>query len=211
MAAMDFPDFLKRYQMQLLGVAIDDVFPGAVVDKARHGYLPQGHLREVLTGQKSAFWDTEMNAANLAYGSIERTISLSGRASLSEMGVSIDGGLRSARSATFMITGVYARSFKNGEGHATRLTLIPMIHALRATEKVKWKLVNGKWIVTETYYAREATLSFEATRRANIKADVEKAGGVKVGGGGAVTWTTKSQLTIAQNDQVPFAFRGWKV
>src|SRR2546425_13166507 len=97
MGALEFPEFLKRFQMQLLGVATDDVFPGEVVDKARRGYLPQGHLQEILTGQPAQFWKTEMNGANLAYGTVERTISLGGQASLSEMGVNIQGGLQSAK------------------------------------------------------------------------------------------------------------------
>ena len=211
MPALDFSDFIKRHGLQLLTVSNTDVFPGAVVDKARRGYLPEGHLREVLPGQPAQFWDTEMNAANLIYGSVERTLSLGGQASLSEMGVNVQGGLNSAKSATFSITGVYPRTFANGEGHATRLTLIPMIHALREADRPRWKLVNGKWIVTETYYASEATLTFETGRGGNLKADIDKAGGVRVSGGGTVAWKTKNSFTITKNDQVPFGFRGWKV
>src|SRR5262245_37152539 len=211
MAALDFSEFIKRHRLQLLAVANTDVFPGAVVDKARRGYLPQGHLREVLMGQPHRFWDNEMSGANLVYGTVERTFSLRGQTSLSEMGVSVQGGLESAKSAIFSITGVYARTFTNGEGHATMLTLVPMIHDLRKTDKTRWKLVNGKWIVTETYYASEATLTFETSRKGNLKADVEKAGGVRVSGGGTVAWKTKNAFTITKNDQVPFGFRGWKV
>jgi hypothetical protein len=211
MAALDFSEFVKRHGLQLLTVANTDVFPGAVVDKARRGFLPQGHLREVLGGQPPGFWDTEMSDANLVYGSTERTISLGGHSSLSEMGVSVEGGLQAARSATFSITGVYARTFKNGEGRATMLALVPLIHALRRTDKVRWKLVNGKWIVTETYYATDATLTFETKRGANLKADVAEAGGVRVSGDGEVAWRTKNSFTITRNDRVPFGFRGWKV
>ena len=211
MPALDFSEFIRRHGLQLLTVSNTDVFPGAVVDKARRGYLPQGHLREVLVGRSPQFWDTEMNGANLVYGRVERTVNLGGQASLSEMGVSVEGGLESAKSATFSITGVYARTFTNGEGHATRLTLIPMIHRLRELDRTRWKLVNGKWIVTETYYAREATLTFETSGGSNLKTKIDRAGGVTVSGGGTVTWQGKRSLMITKNDQVPFGFRGWKV
>jgi len=211
MPALDFPQFLKRYALQLLAVSITDVAPGEVVDKGRRGFLPQGHLQEILVGQSMGFWETELNGANLVYGSVERTISLEGTASLSEMGVEIGGGLKSARSVTFAITGVHARSFMNGPGHASMFSLVPLVNALKKGDREKWKLVNGKWIVTETYYATEATVSFETSGGANLKAQVDEAGGVHVGGNGAIEWTSKKSFTIIENDGVPFGFRGWKV
>ena len=211
MPALEFPQFLKRYALQLLAVSNSDLAPGEVVDKGRKGFLPQGHLQEILGERSPGFWDTEMNLANLVYGSVERTISLDGTASLNEMGVQIGGGLKSARSITFNITGVHARTFLNGPGHASMFALTPVVHALRKGDREKWKMVNGKWIVTETYYATEATVSITTSGAVDVKAQVEEAGGVHVGGSAAVQWTTKKSFTITQNDGVPFGFRGWKV
>jgi hypothetical protein len=211
MPALDFPQFLKRFGIQLLGVANTDVAPGEVVDKAKKGFMPQGHLQEILTSQPSAFWDTEFNRANMVYGTVERTFSLAGRASLTEMGVQISGGLRSAKSVTFSITGVNARTFINGPGHASMFSLVPLVNHLKEADRPRWKLVNGKWIVTETYYATEATVSFQTSGGVNLKAQVDEAGGVQAGGDGKVEWTSKKSFTITQNDGVPFGFRGWKV
>ena len=208
MPALNFPQFLKRYALQLLAVSITDVAPGEVVDKGRRGFLPQGHLQEILIGQPVGFWETELNGANLVYGSVERT---KGPASLSEMGIQIGGALKSARSVTFAITGVHARSFVNGPGHASMFSLVPLVNGLKKGDREKWKLVNGKWIVTETYYATEATVSFATSGGANLKAQVDEAGGVHVGGSGAIEWTSKKSFTISENDGVPFGFRGWKV
>jgi hypothetical protein len=211
MPALDFPQFLKRFGIQLLGVANTDVAPGEVVDKARKGFMPQGHLQEILSSQPSAFWDTELNRANMIYGTVERTLSLDGSASLTEMGVQISGGLKSAKSVTFSITGVNARTFVNGPGHASMFSLVPLINALKGTDRSKWKMVNGKWIVTETYYATQAAVSFQTSGGVNLKAQVEEAGGVRAGGGGQVEWTSNKAFTMTQNDGVPFGFRGWKV
>jgi hypothetical protein len=211
MPALEFPQFLRRYALQLLAVANTDVMPGEVVDNGRRGFLPQGHLQEILGERTKGFWDTEMNLANLVYGSVERTISLDGTASLNEMGVQIGGGLKAARSVSFSITGVHARTFLNGTGHASMFTLMPLVHALKKGDRRNWKMVNGKWIVTETYYATEATVSFATSGSVDVKAQVEEAGGVHVGGSAAVQWTSKKSFTITQNDGVPFGFRGWKV
>lgn len=211
MPALEFPEFLSRQQLQLLAVSTDDVIPGAVVDKARRGFAPQGHLQEILTEEPPTFWDTEMNHANLVYGTVERSVGLGGKASLSEMGVRIEGGLSRARSATFAITGVYARTFVNGPGHASMFSLAPKIHDLKKLDKPRWKLVNGKWIVLEAFYATEAAVSFVTSGDANLRANVEAAGGISVSGGGHATWKGKRAFTIAGNDKVPFAFRGWKV
>ena len=70
---------------------------------------------------------------------------------------------------------------------------------------------NGKWIVLETYNATEATISFATSADVNLKAHVEKAGGVTVSGGGGVSWKGKRSFSITGNNQVPFGFRGWKV
>src|SRR5262245_10674215 len=106
MATLMLPDFLKRFQLQLLGVATDDVLPGAVVDKARRGYLPLGHLGEILTEEPASYWETEQNRANIVYGSIEQEIGLGGKASLSQFGVEVSGGLSRATAATLTITGI---------------------------------------------------------------------------------------------------------
>jgi len=211
MPALEFPEFLKRHQLQLLAVSTDDVIPGAVVDQERRGYAPQGRLEEILAAEPPAFWDTEMNQANLVYGTVERTFSLAGKASLTEMGVRIDGGLARAKSATFAITGVYARTFMNGSGHASMFSLVPKLHDLKKADKPRWKLVNGKWIVLETFYASEARISFDTSGEVNLKAEVDAAGGANVSGSGGIKWTGKRAFTITGNNQVPFAFRGWKV
>jgi hypothetical protein len=211
MPALDFPTFLKRFQLQLLGVSTDDVLPGEVVSKAKKGFMPQGHLSELLTAVSEAYWETEQNPANIVYGSVEKEFNLTGKASLSEMGVVVSGGLGKASSATFSITGVSARTFKNGTGHASLFSLTPKVFALKKADKAKWKLVNGKFIVLETYYASEVTVEFTTGGNVDLKADIDEQGAVTASGGATITWKGKRSFTVAKNDKVPFAFRGWQV
>lgn len=211
MPAVKFPAFMKRYQLQLLGVATDDVLPGAVVDRAKRGYIPQGHLRDLLPSEPARFWETEQNQANIVYGRVERDIKLGGKSSLSEMGVQIGGGLERASSATLAITDILARTFVSTSGHASLFSLSPKVFALRQSDKTSWRLVNGKWIVLETYYASEVTVEFTTNGNIDLQADIAGKGGVTASGSGAVTWTGKRSFTITNNNAVPFAFRGWQV
>ena len=211
MAALALPTFLKRFQLQLLGVATDDVLPAAVVDRAKKGYLPLGHLSEILIDEPPSYWKTEQNPANIVYGSVEREYKLGGKASLSEMGVQVSGGLARASAAKFSITGILARTFVNGPGHASLFSLTPKVFALKKTDRVRWRLVNQKWIVLETYYASEVLVEFATSGNVDLKAELDELGAVTVSGNATVSWKSKRSFTVSKNDRVPFAFRGWQV
>ena len=72
-------------------------------------------------------------------------------------------------------------------------------------------MVNNRWVVLETYYAAEATVSFAASGNVDLEAAVNRAGGVSVQGDAGVAWKGNKSFTISRNTAVPFAFRGWKV
>ncbi len=210
MAALKFPAFLRKHDLQLLVVATEEIRPGTVLDRKKHGFLPQGHLQAVLD-RPPRFWAVVLRRANLAEGTIERTISLSGKSSLDEMGVEIGGGLERASAVTFSIDKVSARTFAQGAGRASKLALVPLVGALRKSDPATWKAIKGRWIVLETYHASEATLVFDVRGDADLVSDVQAAGGARVHGAGTLRWTSKRSFTIAQNNAVPFAFRGWTV
>lgn len=211
MAALKFPAFLRKHDLQLLAVAIEDIAPGTVLDRKKRGFLPQGHLRELLGDRPARFWSVVLRKANLSEGTIERTVALTGKSSLSEMGVEVGGGLERASSVTFAITKVSARAFTQGTGRASKLALLPLLAGLRQAEPAAWRAIKGKWVVLETYHASEATLSFSTKTDVDLEAQVDAAGGASVHGGGKLRWTSKRSFRIAQNNAVPFAFRGFRV
>jgi len=210
MAGIKLPQFLRRYNLTMLAVATDDIVPGAVLSKKR-GHTDQGRLSEIITSKPAKFWKTELNAANIVYGTVERSLSLKGKTSLNQMGAKIEGGLSRARSVEFSISEVKARTFRNGPGHASMLSLVPLVNNLRRTNRAAWKQINGSLIVLEVYYASEVTLTFTTNGNVDLKADIAKAGGVEAGGDAGITWKGKRSFKIAGNTTVPFAFRGWKV
>lgn len=204
MPGLPFPQFLKRYGITLLFSSDPGVKPGAIIEKRRQGYFSAGTLEQIFKDPPPA-WDTALQPANLVYGSVDRSLSLNGKASLNELGISIDGGLSRARSVNFYISGVKCRVFVN----QSKITLIPRLQELRRDNKPLWKLVNNNIIADYTYYATEVTAEFDVDGSVDLKAEIENR--IRVGGNAAVSWQSKSKFVISNNEAVPFGFSGWMV
>jgi hypothetical protein len=204
MAYLPFPQFLNRYGIKLFFSSVADTKPGAVIKRQKRGFFVIGTLDDVLGGG-SAKWSSTLQDANFVYGRVDRTLSLKGKASLKEFGVSIDGGLNRATAVTYQITGVKARSFKT----QSRIKILPELENLRLTNKAKWKLINNCWIAEYVYYATEFTVKFDAATGVKLKADFENR--VKVSGEAELDWKTDRSFTITNNLEVPFGFSGWQV
>ncbi len=204
MAALQFPQFLGRYDIKLFFSSVDDTIPGGIIDKNKRGFLPVGHLSDYVDFPKSK-WKTEMKEANFVYGNIERQLSLKGKASLNQFGVSIGGGLGMAKSVKFNIEEVKARGFVK----PMRLLLIPEVHAIKKKSRKTWKLINGKCVVDYCYYATKVTFDFE--REGNFDIQAEIANVIEVGGDATVDWKSKKSFVVTNNDNVPFGFSGWTI
>jgi hypothetical protein len=139
------------------------------------------------------------------YGTVQRSLSLSGKASLNEFGINIGGGLSNARSVNFYISGVKCRTFVN----QSKITLIPRLQELRKTNKSLWKLVNNNRIADYTYYATEITVDFEAGGNANLQAEIENK--LTISADASINWKSSSRFVISNNDAIPFGFSGWMV
>ncbi len=211
---LDFPQFLKRFNLLLLPVSTDDIVPGAVLDTGGffdRGFTYQGHLNELMPRIPDDFWETELNRANLVTGAVSHSVSLRGKSALSFWGVNVSGGLTRARSARVRITGIHARSFADGKGHASILTLRPLLARLKVAQPEAYQVLINDYVVMETFYASECIIDLDANSDANLRAEVELAGGIQVGGEGQAAWKSNSSFVVSQNVEVPFAFSGFRV
>jgi hypothetical protein len=204
MASIRFPQFLRRYGITLLFVSTTDVIPGAIIEKKKKSFFPIGRLHQIF-GDPAADWATELKDANFAYGTVERSLSLKGKSSLTEFGVDVSGGLRRAKKVKFGITNVICRSFET----QNKLTIIPRLNTLRLTDKATWDLVNDKWIADYTYYASEVTFDFDVDAGVDLKAEIENK--INLSADAGIEWTSKRSFTITKNQNVPFGFSGWRV
>ena len=204
MSNLPFPQFLQRYGITLLFASDPGIIPGAILEKRRRGYFAAGRIDQLFNDPPPA-WDTQLQSANLVYGTVQRSLSLNGKASLDEFGISISSGLSSARSVDFFISGVKCRTFLN----QSKISLIPRLQELRKTNKALWKLVNNKQIADYTYYATEITVEFETEGKSDLQAELRN--NVVVSGNASLEWKTKSKFVISNNDAIPFGFSGWVV
>jgi hypothetical protein len=204
MAHLPFPQFLQRYGITLLFSSDPGIIPGTILEKRRRGYFSAGRIDQLFNDPPPA-WDTRMQPANLVYGTVQRSLSLNGKASMDEFGINISGGLASARSVDFFISGVQCRTFVN----QSKITLIPRLQDLRKNDKALWKLVNNKQVADYTYYATEITVAFEAEGKADLQAELQNK--IVVTGNTSLEWKSSSRFVISNNDDIPFGFSGWVV
>jgi len=205
MAALSFPQFLRRYGIKLLVTSTPDIVPGAVIERRKKGYFKYGHLQAILGGS-DASWECRLQPANFVYGTIERTLSLKARASLSEFGVSIGGGLERAKSVSFFLQNVQAKIFLS----RTKMDLIPEIFKYRDNNRKKWNAeLNNKWVADYTYYATQVTFSFETEGSIDLQADIAQ--NVSVSASSGIVWKSKKSFTVTNTDDVPFGFSGWQL
>jgi hypothetical protein len=204
MASLPFPQFLQRYGITLLFAGKPSIIPGTLIERRQRGYFDVGSLGQVLEGPSSD-WETYLQSANFVYGNIERSLSMAGKASLDELGISINGGLGQVRSVTFNITGVKCRTFLK----QSKILLIPRLQELRRTNRPLWKLVNNNWIADNTYYATDVSVEFDVDGNIDLQAEIQAK--LSLAPNASIDWKSKSKFVIANNDAVPFGFSGWRV
>lgn len=204
MSKLPFKQFLRRFGITLFFDADDSIVPGTVIEKVKKGYHAKGHLKSLINLPDTR-WEHELRNANMVYGTVERTLSLSGKSKLNEFGVNISGGLGKATSVSFHITGVKARIFKDLD----EFTLIPLTDRLRKNHPDKWALLNGHTVATKLYHATEVKYHFKCQGNVNLEAAISNK--LHVAAGTKITWDTKKFFTITKNESVPFGFYGWKV
>jgi len=204
MPGLPFSQFLKRYGITMLFSSDPGVLPGAIIEKRKQGYFSAGTLAQVFNDPPSA-WDTLLQPANLVYGTVERNLSLNGRASLNEMGIAISGGLTRAKGVNFFISGVQCRVF----AHQSKITLIPRLQELRRGNKDLWKIINNKTIADYTYYASEMTVSFDVETGIDLRAEINQQ--IHIEPTTNLQWQSESKFIISKNDTIPFGFSGWMV
>lgn len=204
MAALKFTQFLRRYDIRLFFSSVEDTIPGSLISKDKKGYFPVGHISDYLDNP-NLDWTTEMKEASMVYGTVERELSLGGRASLNEFGVGIHGGLGKAKSVKFYIEEVRAMGFLK----PMRLNLIADSHELKKSNKKTWKLINNKCVVDYTYYASKVTFDFEREGNFDLKAEIINK--ITASAETEIKWKSKSSFVVTNNTKVPFGFSGWEI
>jgi hypothetical protein len=203
---MDFHGFIRRHisGLKLLPIATEQYVPGVILEPEKMRFF--GHLRDVLPEEPESSWAYTRTEANMIYGSLNSSRKM--RSGLSILNLfSLKGGFGQDLRVRFEIGGV-----RGAYLNTNQLTLQPRVNALRSTDRRgRWRLVNNKLVVMETYYASDVSVLFYRENEVMTQAELEEVSGLDMRAGIDYQWKGGRELVISRNDSVPFGVRGFIV
>lgn len=204
MSTLTFKQFLSGYGIRMLFVATEDIQPGIVIHQDRQGFFKYDDLYRAF-GQLPADWSHALRKANMITGTVTRSLSLAGKSSLNEFGVTIHGGLARTKRVTFKLSDIKARSLTS----RTRADIETAIAQLKNTDKPRYRRYAHKYALDQTFYANTFEVEFDVQGKADLRGELD--GKIDVQGGAEMTWTSRRSFRIAHNADVPFGFAGVRI
>ncbi len=203
---MKFQQFIRKHipGLRVLPVSTCQYLPGVILDPEKMILL--GHCRDVLPHLDESNWAIKDAQANMIYGTVSNERKAS--AGLRLMGVlGLAGKMESDLRVQIDIDDVRAKYLSINQIH-----LHPHINDLRKTQRRgAWRMINNRYVVTETFYASEFKVSFYRKNENVGRASLEKYASIDVSAEVVAAWEEDRFLVISQNDQLPFGVRGFLV
>ncbi len=203
---MEFQRFIRKHLpgLKILPVSTTRVIPGAIIDPHRMQVF--GHCREVLPDEPEETWAYAYSEASMIYGTITANRKL--RSGARVMGIfSLGGSYGKDMNVHIEINDIRGAILKTSQ-----LALQPMVNELRSIDRRgRWRLINNKLVVLETFYASGFTATFFRQEQMVTQAELEEITRIDIDASVDYQWTTGQQLVITNNDSVPFGVRGFVV
>lgn len=203
MAKVTFKQFLGKYGIRMLFVSSENIYPGIALQPDKQGFFKYDDLYKAF-GETEDQWTSGLQQANLITGTITRSLSLNGRSSLDEFGISIDGGLSRTSKVTFKISDIKAQTLTL----RTRADIETAIDKMKKSDKSRYKRYAGKIALDQTFYASNFTAEFDVAANVDLRSEIENR--IKLAAGAEIKWASKKSFQIASNAAVPFGFAGIK-
>lgn len=203
---MKLHSFISKHipGLRLLTVSLENYVPGAILDPEKMRFL--GHCRDVLPEEPDTSWSYTKSKANMLYGIISYDKKIHGNTRL--LGVlQVSGGHSHDLRAHMSITDIRGASLD-----ISQILLQPKLNQLRRIDRRgRWRQINNRFVITETFYAREVEVKFFRNDKILLKGDLDKISRLHVEAGLESHWETDKSLIIANHDKVPFGVRGFRV
>lgn len=203
---MEFQRFIRTYLagLKILPVSTTQIIPGVIIDRERMHVF--GHCREILPDEPEETWAYGHSDASMIYGTI--TANRKMRSGVKVMGIfSLGGGYDKDLNVHLEITDIRGAILKTSQ-----LALQPKVNKLRSADRRgRWRLINNKLVVLETFYASEFTATFFRNDQMVTQAEIEDISGLDVEASIDYQWKAGRQLVVTQNAKVPFGVRGFVV
>lgn len=203
---MEFRRFIRTHLsgLRILPLSTTNYVPGVILDRDKLRLF--GHGREVLPDADESIWEYGKAEASMIYGTI--TANRKMKSGVKVMGIfSVDGGFDRDLSVHLELTDIRGASL-----HISQMALQPKLIALRSSDRRgRWRLINGKLMVMETFFASEFTATFFRRDQMVTQAELEELSKIDVDASVEYQWKADRQLVITQNSKVPFGVRGFVI
>lgn len=203
---MDFQRFIRKHiaGLKLLPISTEQYVPGVILEPEKLRFF--GHCRDVLPDEPESTWEYRRTVANMLYGSLSSSRKM--RSGLSVLGLfSLRGGFDHDLRVNFHVNDV-----RGAYLNTNQMALQPKINALRSEDRRgRWRLVNNKLIVLETFYATEVTVGFYRDEEVMTQVELEEISRIDMQAEIEYQWKGGRELVISQNASVPFGVRGFIV
>jgi hypothetical protein len=203
---MEFQRFVRTHLsgLRILPLSTTNYVPGVILDREKLRIF--GHCREVLPDVDESVWKYGKAEANMIYGSITANRKLN--SGVKVMGIfSLGGKYDRDISVHLEINDIRGASL-----NISQMALQPKIIELRSIDRRgRWRLINGKLVVMETFFASEFTATFFRHDQMVTQAELEEITRIDVDASVDYQWKSGRQLVVTQNSQVPFGVRGFVV
>lgn len=203
---MEFKRFIRTHLsgLRILPLSTTNYVPGVILERKKLRIF--GHCREVLPGADEAIWEYSKAEASMVYGTITANRKL--KSGVKVMGIfSLGGGYDHDLSVHLEMNDIRGASL-----NISQMALQPKLNALRSVDRRgRWRLINGKLMVMETFFASEFTATFFRHDQMVTQAELEELSKIDVDASVDYQWQAGRQLVITQNSKVPFGVRGFVI
>jgi hypothetical protein len=191
--------------VEFLTISDATFLPGTVVNKLRP-VTKQGHVKSIISGKPSSYWDTDRVKGNILAGdTLTGSADFNGAVSLLSF-LKVKTSVKNSYSYKYDIDSIEASNFLN----TSRLDLMPLLRQIKTSNIATWRSIRSFYIVTETYYAKSFSITLQKNgsivTQAEFNQDFEKISAdvnFDFGNGG--------KIVVANNNDVPFGFSAFRI
>lgn len=207
MAAIRFPQYLKKHGLYLLLVANEEYMPGSILERKGQGYWLHDELKRILKVPHLS-WQTKRVMANIP-GVIEGKSKVGAQGKLKLPFLTIQGGLEHKRFVDFSIGAVRQCIFKEDDLRLWN-PLSRRLKSLKKNEPEVWDSIKGCYLVRSTWYATRYSVNLGRAWKGGLGADLKQQIFPHAEAEVIINPETKV-VDVSGNFIVPFAFHGKKL
>ncbi len=198
--------FIRKHipGLRILPVSTEHYIPGVILDTSSKRLL--GHCRDVLANEPESAWAFTLSEASMVYGTVEMDRKLGVRGRILGV-IAVGGNLARDLRVHLDIEEVTGASLD-----MPQLILQPKLNELRRSDRRGgWRMVNNRFVVTETFYAGKFKANFFRHKELLTRAELGDIARIDIDGEVSYHWETEEALVISKNSKVPFGVRGFVV